>query len=170
MASATSAKWKKKSSGALTRALRFEKQGKRFFAAAAAKSSDAFARQVFELLAVLEEKHAQDILVISRKLEEEGKFPAVSSAPSEARMRMFQRESRRIRKEKTISGDAAAAMRKALGFEAEGREMYRRMSEGATNPQERKFFKLLSNEESQHFEIIYEYLDFLEATGLRMGE
>jgi rubrerythrin len=83
---------------------------------------------------------------------------------------MFQRESRRIRKEKTISGDAAAAMRKALGFEAEGREMYRRMSEGATNPQERKFFKLLSNEESQHFEIIYEYLDFLEATGLRMGE
>jgi rubrerythrin len=170
MAKATSAKWKKYSSGALTRALRFEKQGKRFFAAAAAKSSDAFARQVFELLAVLEEKHAQDILVISRKLEEEGKFPAVSSASSEARMRMFQRESRRIRKEKTISGDAAAAMRKALGFEAEGREMYRRMSEGATNPQERKFFKLLSNEESQHFEIIYEYLDFLEATGLRMGE
>jgi rubrerythrin len=170
MPKATPAKGKKNSAGALTRALRFEKQGKRFFTAAAAKSSDAFARQVFELLAVLEDKHMQDILAISRKLGEEGKFPAVSSAPSEARMRMFQRETRRIRKEKTISGDAAAAMRKALGFEAEGREMYRRMSEGATNPQERKFFKLLSNEESTHFEVIYEYLDFLEATGLRMGE
>ncbi|OGP77029.1 MAG: hypothetical protein A2Z13_03770 [Deltaproteobacteria bacterium RBG_16_64_85] len=170
MANSASSKWKKNSSGALTRALRFEKQGKRFFAAAAAKSSDAFARQVFELLAVLEEKHAQDILVISRKLEEEGKFPAVSTASSEARMQMFERETRRIRKEKTISGDAAAAMRKALGFEAEGREMYKRMAEGATNPQERKFFKLLSSEESKHFDVIYEYLDFLEATGLRMGE
>jgi rubrerythrin len=83
---------------------------------------------------------------------------------------MFKRETSRIRKEKTISGDAAAAMRKALGFEAEGREMYKRMAEGATNPQERKFFKLLSSEESKHFEVVYEYLDFLEATGLRMGE
>ena len=163
-------KWKKNASSALTRALRFERQGKRFFTAAAAKSADGFARQVFELLAVLEDKHVQDILEISRKLDADGKFPAVSSAPSEARMRMFKRESRRIRKEKTISGDAAAAMRKALGFEAEGREMYRRMSEGTSHPQERKFFRLLSSEEGKHFEVIYEYLDFLESTGLRMGE
>jgi len=170
MPKVSSAKWKKNSSSALTRALRFEKQGKRFFTAAAAKSSDAFARQVFELLAVLEDKHVQDILEISRKLEEGGKFPAVSSAPSEARMRMFKRETSRIRKEKAISGDAAAAMRKALGFEAEGREMYKRMAESTAHPQERKFFKLLSGEESKHFEVVYEYLDFLEATGLRMGE
>ena len=170
MQRAATMRWKKNASSALTRALRFERQGKRFFTAAASKSADAFARQVFELLAVLEDKHVQDILEISRQLDADGKFPPVSSAPSEARMRMFKRETSRIRKEKTISGDAAAAMRKALGFEAEGREMYRRMSEGASHPQERKFFKLLSNEEGKHFEVIYEYLDFLEATGLRMGE
>jgi rubrerythrin len=170
MPAAAPAKRKKNPSSALTRAIRFEKQGKRFFTAAAAKSADAFARQVFELLAVLEDKHLQDILEISRKIEENGKFPPVSSAPSEARMRMFKRETSRIRKEKTISGDAAAAMRKALGFEAEGREMYRRLAEGSAHPQERKFFRLLSNEEGKHFEVIYEYLDFLEATGLRMGE
>ena len=29
---------------------------------------------------------------------------------------------------------------------------------------------MLSLEEQAHFEIIYEYLDYLEATGLRMGE
>lgn len=170
MSKAILAKRKPNSSSSLTRALRFEKQGKRFFTAAAVKSADPFARQVFELLAVLEDKHVQDILAISRRLEEDGRFPAVSTAPSEARMRMFKRETSRIRKEKTVSGDAAAAMRKALGFEAEGREMYKRMSEGAANSQERKFFKLLSNEESKHFDIVYEYLDYLEATGLRMGE
>lgn len=170
MPKAAPMKWKKNASSALTRALRFEKQGQRFFAAAAAKSADAFAKQVFELLARMEAQHAQDILAISRKLEGEGKFPPVSSAPSEARMRMFKRETSRIRKEAAISGDAAAAMRKALGFEAEGREMYRRMAEEAGHPQEKKFFTLLSAEEGKHFEVVYEYVDFLEATGLRMGE
>jgi rubrerythrin len=170
MQKSTPVKWKKNASSALTRALRFEKQGKRFFAAAAGKSADAFARQMFELLAGLEDQHARDILAISRNLDVEGKFPAVSTAPSEARMRMFKRETSRIRKEASISGDAAAAMRKALGFEAEGREMYRRLAEGAGHPQEKKFFRLLSAEEGKHFEVIYEYLDFLEAAGLRMGE
>jgi len=170
MPKAISAKEKNDASSALTRALRFEKQGKRFFSAAAAKSTDGFAKQVFELLAVLEDKHCQDILAISAKLEKDGKFPAVSTASSEARMRMFKRETSRLRKEKTVTGDAAAAMRKALGFEAEGREMYRRMAEKAGNPMEKKFFRLLSAEEAGHFEVVYEYLDYLEATGLRMGE
>jgi rubrerythrin len=170
MPKSTPAKGKNDSSSALTRALRFEKQGKRFFAAAAAKSSDLFAKKVFDLLAMLEDRHYQDILAISRKLEKDGKFPAVSTAPGEARMRMFRRETSRIRKEKAITGDAAAAMRKALGFEAEGREMYLRMSHSAVNSQEKRFFKLLSAEEQGHFTVIYEYLEFLEATGLRMGE
>lgn len=170
MPKAMSTKGRTDTSSALTRALRFEKQGKRFFAASAAKSADAFARQVFELLAVLEDKHCQDILAISRKLETDGKFPAVSTAPSEERMRMFQKETSRLRREKVITGDAAVAMRKALGFEAEGREMYRRMAEKAASPMEKKFFARLSAEEAGHFEVIYEHLDFLEATGLRMGE
>jgi rubrerythrin len=163
-------KGKPDTSSALTRALRFEKQGTRFFLAAAAKSTDEFAKKVFELLAVLEDRHCRDIQAIAGKLEKDGKFPAISTAPGEARMRMFKRETSRLRKEKVISGDAAAAMRKALGFEAEGREMYRRMAETATNVREKRFFRLLSAEESGHFDVIYEYLDYLEATGLRMGE
>jgi rubrerythrin len=61
-------------------------------------------------------------------------------------------------------------MRRALSFEAMGREMYLRMSKDATNPQEKRFFKLLSGEEESHFNIIYEYLDFLESQGLRMQD
>ncbi len=157
-------------SGALSRALRFEKQGKRFYTAAAGKCVDAFARKMFELLAGLEDKHARDIEEIFGRLEKEGKFPPVSTAPFEERMEIFRRESVRLRKEEVVTGDAAAAMRKALGFEAEAREMYRRMSAAATHPMEKRFFRLLSAEEEGHFEMIYEYLDDLEATGLRMGE
>ncbi len=111
-----------------------------------------------------------DIGGIARRLEGEGKFPKASATDSEGRMRLFRREIARIRKEKTISGDSAAAMRKALGFEAEGREMYDRMSKAAADPQERRFFRLLSLEEQAHFEIVYEYLDYLEAVGLKMRE
>jgi len=164
------AKGKRSSSSSLTRALRFEKSGKRFFTAAAAKAADPYARRMFELLASMEDKHCRDILAIARKLEEEGKFPGVSTAPYESRMRMFARESARIRKEEFFTGEAVVAMRKGLGFEAEGREMYKRMAESANHPQEKKFFKLLSAEEQKHFDIIYEYLDSFENIGLRMRE
>jgi rubrerythrin len=155
---------------ALTRALRFEKTGMRYFTMSAQKASDGFAKRVFALLADMERRHYEDILAIAKKLEETGRFPVVSTVSSEGRMRLFKREYSRIKKEKTITGDAATAMRKALGFEAEGREMYARMSENAGNRQEKVFFKLLSSEEQKHFDIIYEYLDFLESSGLRMGE
>ncbi len=155
---------------AMARALRFEKTGLRYYELAASKAADPFARKTFALLADMERKHIKDILEIGRRLEEKGKFPPVSAADSEGRMRLFRREMARIRKEKTISGDSAAAMRKALGFEAEVREMYERMSKAAADPQERRFFRLLSLEEQAHFEIVYEYLDYLEAVGLRMRE
>lgn len=164
------ARAKSRTALALSRALKFEQDGKRLFASAAKRSADPFARQVFELLAGMEEKHCRDILAIAKTLEEEGTFPKVSNAPTDARMRMFRKEYNRIRKEKVISGDAADVMRKALAFEAEGREMYDRMSKAATHPQEKKFFRLLSGEENSHFTIIYEYLDFLEDRGLRMQD
>jgi rubrerythrin len=85
-------------------------------------------------------------------------------------MRLFKREYSRIKKEKTITGDAAVAMRKALGFEAEGREMYTRMSQNSSNRQEKAFFRVLASEEQKHFDIIYEYLDYLENSGLRMQD
>ena len=158
------------SASAITRALRFEKTGMRYFTVSSQKATDGFAKKVFALLADMERRHFEDIQAIGKKLEETGKFPAVSTVSSEGRMRLFKREYSRIKKEKTITGDAAVAMRKALGFEAEGREMYTRMSEHASNRQEKAFFKILASEEQKHFDIIYEYLDFLENAGLRMGE
>jgi len=155
---------------AITRALRFEKTGMRYFSLSAEKATDGFAKKVFALLADMEQRHFEDIQAIARKLEENGKFPAVSTTSSEGRMRLFKREYSRIKKEEVISGDAAVAMRKALGFEALGREMYTRMSGNATNRQEKTFFRILASEEQKHFDIIYEYLDFLESTGLRMQD
>jgi rubrerythrin len=153
---------------ALTRALRFEKTGMQYYELAASKAGSPFTKRTFTLLADMERKHMKAIMEISQRLEEKGKFPPVSTTDSEGRMRMFEAEAERIRKEDMITGDAAAAMRKALGLEAEGREMYLRMSQAATNPQEKKFFRMLWREEEAHFEIIYEYLDYLEERGLRM--
>ena len=155
---------------ALTRALRFEKTGMRYFTVSAQKATDGFAVRVFALLADMERKHYEDILAIAKKVGEDGRFPAVSAVNSEGRMRLFKREYSRIKKEKTITGDAAVAMRKALGFEAEGREMYTRMSKRSSNRQEKAFFRTLASEEQKHFDIIYEYLEFLDNSGLRMQD
>jgi len=155
---------------ALTRALRFEKTGMRYFALAGQKATDGFAKRVFALLADMERKHYEEIQAIAKKVGEDGRFPAVSAVNSEGRMRLFKREYSRIKKEKTITGDAAVAMRKALGFEAEGREMYSRMSANSSNRQEKAFFNYLAIEEQKHFDIIYEYLEFLDNSGLRMQD
>jgi len=155
---------------ALTRALRFEKTGMRYFALSEQKATDGFAKRVFALLADMERKHYEEIQAIAKKVGEDGRFPAVSAVNSEGRMRLFKREYSRIKKEKTITGDAAVAMRKALGFEAEGREMYSRMSANSSNRQEKVFFKYLAVEEQKHFDIIYEYLEFLDNSGLRMQD
>jgi rubrerythrin len=164
------ARERREPSEALERALRFERTGIRFFTAAAARSADPFARKVFELLAGLEERHLQDIQAIAAALEEEGKFPAVSTAPSEARMKLFRKELARIRKEVMFTGESPDAMRRALGFEAEGRAMYLRLAEQASHPQEKRFFRMLAGEEEKHFDLIFEYLDYLEDRGLRMQD
>ena len=155
---------------ALTRALRFEKTGMRYFALSEQKATDGFAKRVFALLADMERKHYEEIQAIAKKVGEDGRFPAVSAVNSEGRMRLFKREYSRIKKEKTITGDAAVAMRKALGFEAEVREMYSRMSANSSNRQEKAFFKYLAIEEQKHFDIIYEYLEFLDNSVLRMQD
>src|SRR4030066_2384663 len=137
------AKGKKSPASSLMRALRFEKEGMRFFTAAASKSADPFAKQVYPLLAQMETKHMEDIQAIARKLEEEGIFPKAPSASHDARMRMFRREHGRLRHEKLITGDAADGKRKALAFAAEGGEGYLRMAKAAPTPQEKKFFNPL---------------------------
>src|SRR4030066_163446 len=111
------AKGKKTPAGSLMRALRFEKEGKRFLTAAADKSVEPFAKQVFALLAQMETKHMEDIQEIARELEEGGKFPKAPSAPHDSRMRQFRREHSRIRKEKIITGDAADGTRTARACE-----------------------------------------------------
>ncbi len=156
---------------ALARALRFERQGQRFYTAAASRSADPFAKQAFELLVDLEEKHYQDIRRIAREVEAGGTFPAFTTAPGDARMRLFRKELARIRREEIMTGESADAMRRALAFEAESREMYRRMAEAATHPREKTFFKRLAAEEESHFNLVYEYLDYSEVSkGLRMQD
>jgi rubrerythrin len=44
------------------------------------------------------------------------------------------------------------------------------MSQNSSNRQEKAFFRILASEEQKHFDIIYEYLDYLENSGLRMRE
>ncbi|HEX9204773.1 MAG TPA: hypothetical protein VF853_02475, partial [Candidatus Deferrimicrobiaceae bacterium] len=48
---------------AITRALRFEKTGKRYFTLSAEKATDPYAKRVFALLADMEQKHFDDIQV-----------------------------------------------------------------------------------------------------------
>jgi len=60
-------------------------------------------------------------------------------------------------------------MRKASGSRPRAGDVHPHVRK-LLDEQEKAFFKHLASEEQKHFDIIYEYLDFLESSGLRMQE
>jgi hypothetical protein len=109
------------------------------------------------------DRRADEIRELAARLESSGRFPEISTAPSEARSAQFRAEHDRIANESTLTVRGVDVIRKALALRAEAREMYTRLSLRASNPVEKEFFRTLAEEESARLETIFTYLDGIEA-------
>ncbi len=155
----------------LEEALKFEKEGRDYFSEAASKAGDKMTKEIYQYLALMETKHMEDIQRIAGEMKNKGTFPdnatlSVTTKSSE----IFLKELEKLSREKMLPQNEVAALRNGLALEVRGREMYERLSEEATDQGESNFYRKLAGEEQKHFQIIYEYLDFYESTGLRMQE
>lgn len=155
----------------LKEALEFEKAGKKFFSESAQKAGDSLTRELYNYLAQMETKHMEDILRISKELEEKGQFPEkVTLQDMTKPAEIFMEELRKLSGEEMVTEDEVTALRHALNLEVKGREMYERFAREASDEKESTFYRLLAAEEQRHFDIIYQLLDYFESKGLRMGE
>lgn len=152
---------------AVSGALRFERDAASFYRAAAGKAVDPFARQLFEMFAEIADRRAGEILALAASLESSGRFPSASSAPFEDRARLFRAEHDRIASGGPVTADGATVIREALARRAEGREMYTRLSVKAVHPLEKEFFRRLAEEETRNLDVVFGYLDGVEA---QLGE
>ncbi len=155
----------------LKEALEFERAGKKFFSDSAKKAGDPLTRELYEYLAQMETKHMEEVIRISKELEEKGAFPnEITLQETTKPADIFLNELKKISSVDVITDDDVTVLRTALNLEVRGREMYETFSKNAEDEKEARFYELLAEEEQRHFEIIYQLLEYFENKGLKMGE
>ena len=148
---------KDRRSRALGEAIRFEMDGRDFFLKAAEQTKNYFGRLMFETIAEDELGHVKRVKEIYHRWLDSGKW--VSPPPCSERKdieNIFQEAKGHVPKHVTVGTDEMEAVRLAIQMEMKGRQFYSRLAGEATEEAERDFYRLLAEEESQHFSILQE--------------
>ncbi len=145
-------------------ALQLEKEGREFFLEAARKVSGKAAQQTFEFLAAEEEKHVRRIGEFYRSLEltDGTVVPEVGVSDAALRLVEFNKRLADLQNEIKATLPDIEAYRTALKFENGAEEFYSRQINGADDPNIRKFYQWLIDEEAMHAKVILSCIHFAE--------
>lgn len=150
---------------ALKVALEFEEKGRVFYDKTARQSEDALSQKLFSTLAQDEITHAERIREIFQSLEHGGAWPPVSAQRAQSLEGeihgFFNLHRQNLRK----TAEPLEGYEFAMNLEKTGIEIYEKFSKETGNPQEKKFFLALIEEEKQHLEAIQNVYFFLSQTG-----
>lgn len=142
-------------------AMKMEKDGQAYYEEHAAKESNAALKKIWLQLAKDEIKHYE----IFRRMKDgeigaAAKMSAMGTEILNTAKTVFE-ELAAKKEEFKFSKDAFAAWEKAQDVEIETEEFYRQKQEEETDPQIKKAFGLLADEENKHVNLIEHVLDFL---------
>ncbi|MBW2369925.1 MAG: ferritin family protein [Deltaproteobacteria bacterium] len=145
-------------------AIKMEKDGKSFYEQSAGKAQNKFTQNVFNDLAGAEEKHIVKLTSIYKSLEESGNWPdlALTRDPSETIANIFTHALESIDEKVTGSETDISALKMAMQLENDGIKFYQSKADETDDPFQKKFFMLLSKEESEHFISILDTIEYLE--------
>ena len=145
-------------------ALQLENEGREFFLEAARKVSGKTAHQTFEFLAAEEEKHIRRIGEFYRSLEVTDGTVVPETAKSDADVRLVEFNNRLAELQNEIRPTLSdiEAYRTALKFENGAEEFYARQIKESDDPNIRKFYQWLIDEEAMHAKVILSCIRFAE--------
>jgi len=150
---------------ALAAAIEMENQGRDFYNSTAEKTANEMTRSVFRFLADEETKHIEAIrsFYSAEMAGEETDFDSVirEADPARARKAISKLFSGLERKAPTDKADIDA-YKFARDFEKNGEKFYRQALTKATDPETKKLFQFLIEEEQRHFQMVDDSLAFLE--------
>ena len=137
---------------ALEVALNNESWEKEFYLKHAARTENSLGKSMFASIAGDEDEHYQRILVLNKRLKEEGKWP--ETIPIEVKGT----EVKDVLKKFVNSVDPSSkadtsdleAVKIAIEFETKGEKFYSDLAKKVENPMEKKFFEFLSSIEREH--------------------
>jgi rubrerythrin len=143
---------------ALIEAYLMEKGTNEFYAHAAGKASDAGAKKTFQELSVWEHEHMEFIQYLYQSVEQDrdvngfGDFSRKTPSPvTEAGIPAKDLEKKLEKPEYT---DDRGAITLALEIEGKAYNMYRKLSEGASDPNARTVFKEMMEQEQKHVDYL----------------
>jgi len=150
---------------AVQTAIRMEQEGLQMYEQVAAKTSHPFGKKMFLSLADDERAHIRMIETIARGLGLEAVLKeARSGTPRERIVTIFSEVKDEVVERLAATHDELDALKLAMAFEKKGYEFYRRVAAEATEADAKTLYGRLADEETQHYEVLQNTLDYLERT------
>ncbi len=156
---------------ALEKAIRIEKDGRRFYLQAAERTNDQRGKEIFLTLAQAEEDHLRIVEKQYDSLSMGRGWLALAEARSEVDLESPLFPPGREALEKIVKPDDSDldALLLALGFENDSYELYRKGYAETDNPQGRAMYEYLADMEREHFETLMRNYEHLSRTGSWLG-
>jgi len=154
-------------SQALKIALDLEKNGYNVYMKAAAATSNVLGKATLEAIAEKELDHIKAIEEFSEKiLSASLDFErAIKDIDPKDKMDYVRPVMARLKRELQVKvkpdPDLEKAYKAAMGLEKDSFDLYKKLAGQSDNPQAKKFFEFLMNEENSHFELLQETLQYL---------
>ena len=150
---------------ALAAAIEMEKQGQTFYKTTAGKTKDKMTKSVFEFLSNEELKHIDAIKVFydAEMAGEDIDFGSIiSDSKNVAAKKAIGKLFRGLDQKAPVDKPDLEAYKFARDFEKNGERFYRQALDKSTDPEVKKLFSFLVEEEKRHFQMIDDSLAFLE--------
>ena len=152
---------------ALEKAIRIEKDGRRFYLQAAERTNDQRGKEIFLSLAHEEEEHLRIVEKEYDSLSKGKGWLALAKATGEVDLRSPLFPPGREALEKMVRSDDSDldALLLALGFENKSYELYRKGYTETDDPQGKAVYEYLADMEREHFETLMRNYEHLSRTG-----
>lgn len=156
---------------ALEKAIRIEKDGRRFYLRAAERTNDQRGKEIFLTLAQAEEDHLRIVEKQYDSLSAGRGWLVLTEATGEVDLGRPLSPPGREALEKMVRPDDSDldALLLALGFENDSYELYRKGYAETDDPQGRAMYEYLADMEREHFETLMRNYEHLSRTGSWLG-
>jgi len=139
----------------LKTAILLERQGKAFYTQAARNSESKSAKKIFDMMAEEEEEHIAFLTKQAQSYVKNHTFihPETHVEDNGSNIEIL---TKKIKKEISAAGFEAAAISAAIDFENRAIKVYSDRAERATDPVEKKMYKMLADWEKGHHHLLFQ--------------
>lgn len=145
-------------------AIKGEMEGRELYKAAAEKTDDKKAKQIFQMLSDEEQSHLDTLVKLANEYQE-GKDVSIPDLPKptsfeDAESPIFTRE---FKDKVTDKHFEMATLSIGIKLELESEKFYKEMAQSADQPNLKEFFNYLADWEQGHYEYLQKQIGFLDS-------